>query len=93
VTAIQRSQVSGLASAATDSARLNQPRVPTRGFEELVRMVSEAGASGLSVSHSGTVAAAIFDPARQGLRYRMGELAAALSAIGCSDVCPFEVAG
>src|SRR5262245_11758334 len=59
---VARGKADLVGRAATASARLNQWRVPTRNFERLARLASEAGALGLAVSHSGTVAALLFDP-------------------------------
>jgi uncharacterized protein involved in propanediol utilization len=91
--AVERGDAAGLARAATDSARLNQYRHPTRRFDELLRATADAGAAGLAVSHARTAAAALFDPATPDLAARMAGLARALRDLGCGDVAPFGVDG
>ena len=80
-----------VAKAATKSARLNQFRLETRNFDELVRLSSKCGALGLGVSHSGVVAAAIFDPRTPDLAQRMGFLADGLVQLGCDEIEPFTI--
>ncbi len=91
--AIESGCLTELARAATDSARLNQERLPTHHFVELVRATRGAGAAGLAVSHSGTVAAALFDPGLADLGSRLADLARALRSLGGGDVAPFAVTG
>ncbi len=52
-----------MAEVATRSAELNQRLLPMRGFAELGALAREAGCLGLQISHSGTVAGFLFDPA------------------------------
>jgi uncharacterized protein involved in propanediol utilization len=82
-------RVEHVARAATESARMNQRRVRTPRFEKLVELVTEAGGLGLSVSHSGTVAAALFHPLTGDLSRRIGTLADRLAALGCDDIGVF----
>ncbi|GAA5504980.1 hypothetical protein [Novipirellula caenicola] len=49
------------------------------------------GALGMSASHSGTIAAAIFDPAAPQVDVRMNKLAATFVASGYSHVASFDV--
>jgi uncharacterized protein involved in propanediol utilization len=91
--AIESGRLGDLARAATDSARLNQGRLPTRHFDELLRMSSGAGGAGLALSHSGTVGAVLFDPGLADLEIRVADLADGLRALGCGDVVPFNVDG
>ncbi len=93
VEGVERGSVWKLAAAATDSAKLNQARVSTQHFDELVRAAAAVGASGLSVSHSGTVAAALFDPATPSLGDKADSFAAAARDLGCADIVRFEVSG
>lgn len=53
-----------LAAIATESAALNQRFLPLRHFDELRRLAEECGALGLQISHSGTIAGLLFQPAR-----------------------------
>jgi uncharacterized protein involved in propanediol utilization len=91
--AIESGCLRDLARAATDSARLNQGRLPTRHFDELIRMASGAGGAGVALSHSGTVGAVLFDPGLAELDHRIADLAGALRALGYGDVAPFTVDG
>lgn len=52
-----------IAQVATRSAELNQQILPMREFEALRAMSAAAGCLGLQISHSGTVAGLLFDPA------------------------------
>ncbi|WP_372719232.1 hypothetical protein [Novipirellula sp.] len=91
IAAIQSGNIGELAVAATESARLNQTRVMIPDFNFNVDRCLAAGALGMSVSHSGTVAAAIFDPADSQVDARMNELAAKFVASGYSHVASFDV--
>lgn len=91
--AIESNDLTSLAQAATDSARLNQSRLPTRHFEEILKAIRVAGGAGLAVSHSGTVGAAIFHPGQADVELRIREVADALRALGCADIGPFGVCG
>lgn len=50
-----------LGQVAMASARINQRFLPTRGFAELEKIARGLGATGLAVSHSGTVVGVLFD--------------------------------
>ena len=52
-----------LAAVATRSAELNQRFLPMRGFAQLLALTRRPGCLGLQISHSGTVAGLLFDPA------------------------------
>lgn len=88
---IMMSRVDLIAKAATESARLNQCRVPTAHFNELIRIANHAGALGLSVSHSGVTAAAIFDPTESELGHRTRWMASCLQSLGCTEIETFTV--
>ncbi|HET7229037.1 MAG TPA: hypothetical protein VFJ16_03510 [Longimicrobium sp.] len=51
-----------LGRAASASARINQRHRPKRHMPELLRTAREAGALGVQVAHSGTVAGLLFEP-------------------------------
>ncbi len=89
--AIESGNLEDLATAATDSARLNQERLACRNFESIVQLAQEAGALGVSISHSGTVATAIFAPTVAGHDPRVLSLTEALRALGCDAISPFRV--
>ncbi|MFG0290641.1 MAG: hypothetical protein ACF8CQ_20875 [Rhodopirellula sp. JB044] len=91
IAAIELGDVNELAAAATQSARLNQDRVPIVDFDINVDRCFKAGAAGMSVSHSGTVAAALFDPMLPDVQRRIETLADAFVASGYSDVSVFDV--
>jgi uncharacterized protein involved in propanediol utilization len=88
---IQDGSAALLADAATESARLNQERLPIDSFGQILEASYEVGALGISSSHSGTVAAALFSPDVQFLADRLEELQRHLSGFGCSDVGMFTV--
>lgn len=69
-----------MAAVATASAQLNQRRVPMPGFTDLLALAREADGLGVQISHSGTVAGVLFDPAAQ--RATLSTLARALECIG-----------
>jgi len=88
---IELSRVDLFAKEATESARLNQFRVPTANFNELVRIANHSGALGLAVSHSGVTAAAIFDPGTAELEHRTRWMASCLKELGCAEIETFTV--
>ncbi len=88
---IEARRVDLIAEAATESALLNQQRVVTRRLGDVLLIAKEAGAKGISVSHSGVVASAIFDPGTPDLASRTNWASACLRGIGAADVRPFSV--
>jgi len=87
--ALKRQDSSLLGNAATRSAELNQKRLRTRRFFELVRVAERVGAVGLSISHSGTAASLLFDRYIEALSERYHEGQYLLRDVGCSRVFPF----
>jgi uncharacterized protein involved in propanediol utilization len=77
--------------AATKSATLRQRLFPLQRFESFSRACIDAGAAGVSISHSGVVAAALFSPQLADLEARLSFLDDELRKIGASDVSPFFV--
>jgi uncharacterized protein involved in propanediol utilization len=65
--AMRTSDIALLGRVATTSALINQEFLPKPGFRELSRLVWHAGALGLAVAHSGTVAAILLDPRESAL--------------------------
>lgn len=62
-TAFLERDAAAMAAVATRSAEVNQRLLPMRGFGELVALTRQRGCLGLQISHSGTVAGLLFDPA------------------------------
>lgn len=50
-----------LGRAATISAEINQKYYPKKNFKELLEISKDIGASGIQISHSGTLIGLIFD--------------------------------
>jgi uncharacterized protein involved in propanediol utilization len=73
-----------LGKVATRSAQLNQRFLPTKQFDALHRAVYRSGAVGLCVSHSGTVAALLFDAIQPDLDRRLRQGRGELRSIGIS---------
>jgi uncharacterized protein involved in propanediol utilization len=71
-----------LGRVATASARINQRHLPNRALNLLLDIAAGAGAAGVQVAHSGTVAGLIFDPARPGSAGRVAGALARLRASG-----------
>lgn len=59
-------------AAATTSARLNQRRHHKPHLEELIRIAARRGSYGVSIAHSGTVAALLFDERDSGAAIQAG---------------------
>ena len=62
-TAFRERDAAAMAAVATRSAELNQRFLPMRGFRDLLALTRQPGCLGLQISHSGTVAGLLFDPA------------------------------
>lgn len=73
-----------IAQVATRSAELNQRVVSMRGFEVLRAMSAESGCLGLQISHSGTVAGLLFDPATR--PHALEPLVARVRALGMAPL-------
>lgn len=58
----RRRDLKRIAAAATQSAVLNQTRLPLARFETWRRLADEVGALGVQIAHSGVVGGALFDP-------------------------------
>ncbi len=65
-------------AAATVSSRVNQRRQPKQALEELYAIARSHGGHGVSVAHSGTTAALLFDPRDAGQAQEAALEAAAL---------------
>lgn len=65
-----------IADAATQSAILNQSRVPLARFDALRSLARNCGALGVQVAHSGVVGGVLLDPKDPDLEDRIASLAA-----------------
>ncbi|MFI6875233.1 GHMP kinase [Streptomyces sp. NPDC050400] len=71
-----------LGHVATASARLGQLRLRQAGFDTLTALADRAGAVGVQIAHSGSVAGVLFDPAAPGARRRIRRCAQDLEREG-----------
>lgn len=69
---------------ASASARINQRHLPKPHFDYLEKLVTQVGALGLQVAHSGTVVGLLFDPASFNLSEQLAEARGYLADI---DIC------
>lgn len=60
-TSIRSGKAAGVAHVATESAILNQKFLPKPHFGRLINLAEKCGASGVSVSHSGSAFAFLYD--------------------------------
>ncbi|MBV9110513.1 MAG: hypothetical protein JO306_13975 [Gemmatimonadetes bacterium] len=66
--AVDRQDPALLGRVATASTLIMQRHRPKRGMQDILRLAREAGALGVQVAHSGTVAGLLFDPGQRGTR-------------------------
>lgn len=71
-----------LGRVATASTVITQGHRPKRHMPEILRLAREAGAAGVQVAHSGTVAGLLFDPASAGTPAGMERARAGLRRLG-----------
>jgi uncharacterized protein involved in propanediol utilization len=92
--AIRRAIRSGdlrlLGRVATASAHINQRYLPICQFSRLLALADEVGALGLAVSHSGTVAALLFDPAADRKREQLSRARRIVTELGCEPQWTFD---
>lgn len=89
--AFRERDAAAMAAVATRSAELNQSVVPMRGFADLLALAQRPGCLGLQISHSGTVAGLLFDPAAG--REAAGVMRPALAALGMRCLGTFRTRG
>jgi len=77
--AVGRGDLAAVGAIATESAALNQIRLPNRNFEALREVCRAVGGLGLVACHSGTMVGVLLDP--RGHRYR-AKLAEAVRLAG-----------
>ncbi|MEV8393497.1 MULTISPECIES: GHMP family kinase ATP-binding protein [unclassified Streptomyces] len=71
-----------LGRVSTESARRAQPVLQQLEFGRLTRIAEQAGAVGVQIAHSGSVAGLLFDPAAPGLKRRLRRCVRALDRAG-----------
>lgn len=77
-------------AVASASARINQSHLPKRHYDYLEKLVERAGALGLQVAHSGTVAGLLFDPHADAVARQVEEARALLAEVGIAPVWRFR---
>ncbi|MER5966644.1 GHMP kinase [Streptomyces sp. NPDC002057] len=80
--AMTTGDVALLGEVATASARRGQQVLGHPEFDALTAVARRAGAAGVQIAHSGTVAGVLFDPATPDLRHRVRGCRHALNAHG-----------
>ena len=88
--ALVNSDITLLGRVSTTSAIINNRFLPKPSFQELRSLAVQAGAAGISVAHSGTVASFLFDPNMPLLDDRIEFLQRELEALGLKDCFRFQ---
>lgn len=88
--AVRRQQPELCGHVATASARINQRHLPKPHFERLERLVTQVGALGLQVAHSGTVVGLLFRPDDDAKEERIDAARAALAELGLRGAWRFQ---
>jgi uncharacterized protein involved in propanediol utilization len=88
--AIRNNDVELLGRVATASACINQEFLPKPIFNEIKQIAGHAGALGVSVAHSGTVASILLDPSDPFLEVKVEQIQESLEGLGISDVLLFQ---
>lgn len=81
-----------LGRIATESARINQRRLPKPRFDAMLDIVASYDACGVQIDHHGNRAGLIFDPAMRAVRWRMEQAARALRQLQWWKQIRFEIA-
>jgi uncharacterized protein involved in propanediol utilization len=89
--AIQTKSASLVGYVASASARINQRYLPKPHFKALEKIVQEAGAVGLQVAHSGTIAGLLFDPRCETLSEQVRYARARLAKLDFKQTWEFAV--
>lgn len=92
--AVEQQDPALMGRVATASTVITQRHRPKQGMPQLLRLAREAGALGVQVAHSGTVAGFLFEPGR-GAADRVEQARAGLRRLGvheswefCNDLAP-----
>jgi len=88
--AIQMQDRDLLGRVAQASADINQRFLPKPAYRELCSLSEQAGALGVAVAHSGTVASILLDPFAEGSERRFDTLYRELERLGFSDIRRFQ---
>ena len=80
--AFRRRDAAAVAAAATESARLNQSRVPLERFTALLEIATKVGALGVQIAHSGIIGGVLLDPRDPGLDRKLAGLQEAWRRLG-----------
>jgi len=79
-----------MGQVATRSAMLNQPYLPTPGFEQWLEIARACRAIGVQVAHSGTVAGLLFDARDEDAQRRLRQARAQLADAGVRRVWRYQ---
>ncbi|BBP02516.1 GHMP family kinase ATP-binding protein [Sulfuriferula nivalis] len=90
--AVRTQSISLMGKVATASAKLNQKHLPKPNFDGLLHLLSENGACGLQVAHSGSVAGFIFDPSDSNLAQWINITKKGLTNLGIESMWYFNTA-
>src|SRR5262245_33446248 len=88
--ALKTADIDLLGRVSTASAMINDRLLPKRYFNEIRKLASLCRAAGVSVAHSGTVMAVLFDPTAPGHEARVDLLRRKLEEIGVGDHFRFQ---
>jgi uncharacterized protein involved in propanediol utilization len=88
--AIQTQDRDLLGRVAQASADINQRFLPKPAYPELRALSQQAGALGVAVAHSGTVASILLNPLAHGSEQRFNMLYRELEHLGFSDIRRFQ---
>lgn len=80
-----------LGRIATESARVNQRRLPKPRFDAMLDIAASYEACGVQIAHNGNSVGLIFDPAMRAMRWRMEQAARALRQLGWRKQIRFEI--
>lgn len=82
--AIQQGDVRSVAAIATESALINEGKYPKRNFDRMMTLKEALSASGICISHSGTIAGLIFPLDALPLQSALDEASSEVASWGSS---------
>lgn len=89
--AVSTGDVGLLGRVATASARINQRFLPKPELDFLIGLATRAGAAGVQVAHSGTLAGLLFDARRPDLAARIDQCIAEMAGEGLAHGDTFHI--
>lgn len=89
--AIHEGDVRSVAAIATESALINEGKYPKRNFDRILKLRKTMKASGICISHSGTVAGLIFPLEDLPLQSALDEASAEVAAWGSSYLGVYRI--